>query len=350
MKNAAYISIVAITVVIALVYGQSLIVPFILGILMWFLMHSLKRLLDKIPFVKQYVPSWVKTLMSSGIIVFLVVVLFQVLSNNIKELTYSYQKYESNVGSVILSINEMFNINVVESVKEQIGDFNFGAMLQMVFNSISYLIGNTFMIIIYALFILLEESNFGIKLKALFTSNEGYNNFVNILGDIDNSIAEYFKLKAIVSLMTGVLSFIVLWLIGVDSPVFWAFLIFILNFIPTIGSLIGTVFPAAFALLQFGDIYHFLLVIGLVGAVQLLVGNIIEPRLMGSTMNISPLVTILALSFWGAIWGVVGMILSVPITVIMILVFSRFEKTRPIAVLLSEKGKVNLKKVESCDA
>jgi len=319
MKNAAYFSIVSITVVIALVYGQSLIVPFILGMLMWFL----------------------KTLMSSGIIVLLVVVLFQGLSNNITELTYSYQKYESNVDSVIASINKMFNINIVESVKEQIGDFNFGTILQTVFNSISDLIGNTFMIILYALFILLEESNFGIKLKALFNSNESYNNFVNISVDIEKSIAEYFKLKAIVSLITGVLSFIALWLIGVDSPVFWAFLIFILNFIPTIGSLIGTVFPAAFALLQFGDIYHFLLVIGIVGAIQLLVGNILEPRLMGSSMNISPLVTILALSFWGAIWGVVGMVLSVPITVIMILVFTRFEKTRPIAILLSESGKVS---------
>ena len=157
---------------------------------------------------------------------------------------------------------------------------------------------------------------------------------------IEASISNYFGLKSFVSLITGVLSYIALLVIGVDAPAFWAFLIFILNFIPTIGSLIGTAFPAIFSLLQFGEFTPFILVLVFVGAIQLVVGNILEPRLMGSSMNISPLVTILALSLWGFIWGVTGMVLSVPITVVMIIICSQFEKTKPIAILLSEKGKI----------
>ena len=121
---------------------------------------------------------------------------------------------------------------------------------------------------------------------------------------------------------------------------FWAFLIFLLNFIPTIGSLIATIFPAAYSLLQFGEFSPALLVLVIVGTIQLVVGNIVEPRVMGSSMNISPLVTILALTFWGMIWGITGMILSIPIMVVLVIIFSQFESTRPIAILLSEKGEI----------
>ena len=126
-----------------------------------------------------------------------------------------------------------------------------------------------------------------------------------------------------------------------DAPEFWAFLIFILNFIPTIGSLIATIFPAVFCLFQFGTFLPSLLVLGIVGTIQVIVGNLLEPKIMGSSMNISPLVTILSLSIWGALWGIIGMILSVPIMVVMIIIFSQFEKTKPLAIMLSEKGEIS---------
>ena len=111
-------------------------------------------------------------------------------------------------------------------------------------------------------------------------------------------------------------------------------------FIPNIGSLAATLFPTFYCLLQFGGYEEALIVLVLVGSIQGLVGNFIEPKIMGNSMNISALVTILSLTLWGAIWGITGMILSVPITMIMILVFSQFDSTRGIAILLSEKVKV----------
>ena len=133
----------------------------------------------------------------------------------------------------------------------------------------------------------------------------------------------------------------ILLFIGVDAPVFWAFLIFVLNFIPTIGSLIATLFPAIFALLQFGEFTPGILVLAIVGTIQLIVGNFIEPRVMGNSLNISPLVVFLTLAIWGVIWGITGMLLSVPITVILIIVMSEFPSTQPLAILLSQKGSIN---------
>jgi len=143
-----------------------------------------------------------------------------------------------------------------------------------------------------------------------------------------------------VSLITGVLSYIALIIIGIDFAFFWAFIIFLLNFIPTIGSLVATLFPAIMALLQLGSLQSALTVLAAIGAIQIVIGNLIEPKIMGNSLNISSLVVLLALTFWGSVWGIVGMLISVPITVMMIIVFAQFPKTRSIAILLSENGEV----------
>jgi predicted PurR-regulated permease PerM len=129
---------------------------------------------------------------------------------------------------------------------------------------------------------------------------------------------------------------------GVDHAGFWASTIFFLNFIPTIGSILGTVLPTAFALLQFQALEPTLVVLAGVGAVQMVVGNIVLPRLAGATLNISLFVTIFALFAWGALWGVTGMFVALPLTAVLIILFSNFDATRPIAVLLSRTGNLTL--------
>ena len=161
-----------------------------------------------------------------------------------------------------------------------------------------------------------------------------------LIKKIDASVSRYLAIKTLVSLLTGLLSFIALLFIGVDAPFFWAFLIFVLNFIPSIGSLIATFFPAFFALLQFGEFTPAILVLSIVGVIQIVLGNFLEPRIMGTSMNISPLVVFLTLILWGMMWGIAGMLLSVPITVILIIIMAEFKDTRPIALLLSRRGQI----------
>jgi predicted PurR-regulated permease PerM len=126
--------------------------------------------------------------------------------------------------------------------------------------------------------------------------------------------------------------------VGLDFASFWAFLIFVLNFIPVIGSIVATIFPALLALIQFDTIGPFIVVAGGVQLVQTVVGQVVEPKLLGDTLNLSPLAIILSLTIWGAIWGVTGMLLCVPITVIVMIVLAHFRETRVVAVWLSAKG------------
>lgn len=329
-----------IAIVITLIYGKSLLIPFIFALLLWFVVRKIRNGLDRIEFVSKYFPRWIKSLIPSIVLVSILAFISKVLMTNINDLAKSHLLYEGNIEQIIQQFNERFEIDLMDYLKSQTGNLDFGTVLQNVFQSLSDILSNTFIIIIYALFIFLEEANFQKKLKAIFKDQSQYEKINDVLEKIESSVSSYIGLKTLVSFITGLGSYIALLFIGIDVPVFWAFLIFLLNYIPTIGSLVGTVFPAIFCLLQFGDVSNCLLVLGIVGSIQLVVGNLLEPRLMGNTLNISSFVAIFALSFWGALWGITGMLLSIPITVIMVIVFSHFTSTRAVAVLLSEKGNV----------
>lgn len=340
MKNAANFIIITIAIIAVLVIGKGILIPFIFALIFWFFTREIRKTIYKIPFAERFIPKWL-----SNVFVFTFIVLgfgfvSEIISNSIKDLTASYGEYEPNIESIIKQLSGYLHVDILTAVKSVIGDFNYGSVLGNIANGVSGLLGDTFMIVIYALFIFLEESSLIKKSRKIFTTEKAYKRMNSILKKIEFSISNYLRLKTYVSLLTGILSYLVLFFVGVDSAPFWAFLIFLLNYIPTIGSLIATVFPAFFSLIQFGELTPFLIVLSVVGAVQVLVGNVIEPRLFGKSLNVSPLITILSLALWGEIWGITGMILSVPITVIMIIVFSQFQKTRSIAILLSESGEI----------
>jgi predicted PurR-regulated permease PerM len=342
MKNTANFFITMIAIVVTLIYGQSLLQPFIFALLIWFIVRKIRAGLNKIKLIKNHFPNWLQSLIISLGLFFILFFISRLLLGNINALAKSYPVYEQNVALMITQLNDIFDVNLVDYFKTHTGDFDFGNLLSDIFKALSELLSNAFIIIIYVLFIFLEEANFHHKLKAVFTQQNQFEKLTHVLDQIEKSITSYIGLKTLVSFITGFASYLVLFFIGIDAPLFWAFLIFLLNFIPTIGSLIGTLFPVIFCLLQFGEFTNALLVLGIVGGIQVLVGNLLEPKLMGESLNISPFVAIFALSFWGALWGITGMLLSVPITVIMVIIFSHFTTTKPIAILLSEKGKITL--------
>lgn len=340
LQRTAYFLIICVCATVILRSGQDILIPFILGALLWFIGRGLQRRMDRIGFVRRHFPRWVKLLLSVVIILLVVVGVVEVLMSNINLLVRSMAEYQPNIDKIIAELNGRLNMDVRSSLTEYSVNLEFSTLLQSLLSSISDIVGSVFMIIIYVLFLFLEEASFRPKLQAMFRPERQAR--IDLLRErIEHSISTYIRLKTTVSLLTGGLSYVALRFIGVDAPEFWAFLIFILNYIPTIGSLVATVFPAVFCLFQFGTFLPCLLVFGIVGTIQLVIGNFVEPRLMGSSMNVSPLVTILALSIWGAIWGITGMILSVPIVVIAIIILSQFERTQPIAIMLSEKGAIN---------
>ena len=165
MKNATNFCIVIISILLALIFGQSLIIPFLFAFLLWFLTMELRKQLDRAEFIKRYLPNWFKNIIVFTIMVLSLGIVAEILSNNIQALSASYEKYGPNVEATILKIEEIFPIDFRQSFDAAKGDFDFSHILSNVLNGISGLLGNTFMIIIYALFIFLEENSFKEKLK-----------------------------------------------------------------------------------------------------------------------------------------------------------------------------------------
>ena len=153
------------------------------------------------------------------------------------------------------------------------------------------------------------------------------------------SMERYLWVQTVISVIITLLTYITLTLVGVQNALFWSFVIFFLNYIPTIGSIVATILVAAAALVQFDSIGPIIAASVGVGAWQFLVGNFIQPRMTGESLNLSAVVVLLALAIWGTIWGIAGAFLAAPLTVMLMIVLAQFESTRWIAILLSADGK-----------
>lgn len=341
-QKVASIIIIVFAIIYFLIIGQNILIPLILSIFSWFLIKEIREFLDKSSWISRVIPRWIKTIFAVATLLVVISVFSQLLIINTQQLANSLTKYNKTLINLSDSLSLNTGIDFGSSIQSFAGELDFKSIVSQLLNSITGLLSNSIMVLLYLIFILLEESTFINKMRAIYPANEKFNRINDVLLNIDKSIGKYISIKTFLSFLTGTLSYLILIAIGVESALFFAFLIFILNFIPSIGSLIATLFPAIMALLQFGNetLTPFILVLILVGAVQMIVGNFLEPKLMGNSLNISSLVVILSLTIWGAIWGIAGMVLSVPITVIMIIIFSNFSSTKNIAILLSEKGKL----------
>lgn len=340
IRNTAAWLIVITLAILLLNVAQSILIPFVIALLIWFVIKKLRNLLDRIELVKSRIPSFVKTIMSSLAIFYFILFVIQILTVEIQGLTKSYETYSANVESVAIKLNELLKIDIREELINAVNDFDFTILLQSLFNSLSDTLSNMVMIIFYVTFMIVEEGLFLHKLKKMFANQERFRSALDTIGKVDKSMSRYISLKSLVNILSAGVSFIILTFVGIETPIFWAFLIFLFNFIPSIGPIIGTLIPTFFALLQFGEFVPSMVIFFGVGTAVMLIGSLVEPKLMGNTLNISPLVAILALAVWGTLWGITGMLLSVPITVALIILLSQFKSTRSIAILLSEKGRV----------
>ena len=195
---------------------------------------------------------------------------------------------------------------------------------------LSGLLTNAFMILLTVVFILLEASGFSRKLSvALNSPEESFGHFTEFI----ESVKRYIALKTLFSLLTGVLIWIWLLIIGVDYALLWGLVAFLLNYVPNIGSIIAAVPAVLLALIQLGTGSALLTCLGYI-ITNVIVGSIVEPKFMGRSLGLSTLVVFLSLVFWGWVLGPVGMVLSVPLTMIVKIALENNEDTRWIAIML----------------
>ncbi len=243
-----------------------------------------------IPYIRDNWPLWVQSAIAFMVINVVVFVIVQMLLISMSILTESLDMYEANFIKSMEQLNEKMGMDIMSRMVDFADNLDVTDLISNTIDYATIFLGNAFLILIYILFLLVEESVFDLKMHAIYPKRSAQRKNKELFQKMDKNISRYLSLKTLVSLLTGVLSYFALLAFGIDAPVFWALLIFVLNYIPTIGSLIATLFPACFAVLQFGELTPFLYILVSVGAIQVIVGNIIEPKIMGNSLNISSLV------------------------------------------------------------
>lgn len=328
-------------VVIILYLGRSLIIPLIFGSILWLLMRKIRTFFYTAGLKDKWFPKWLKTILSTAILFSLVWVIGLIFERNIQELIRYYDAYSANFASIMKEFDNLSYYKIEDLAKSFNSNDLINKYISSVIASLQTTISNIIIVLIYMLFITMEESSFKNKVKALFPDRDSYHERLEVIRRIEKAITNYLGIKSLIALISATISYSILTLMGLNAPFFWALLVFLFSFIPFFGVFISSFLPALFAIIQFAGYSESLIILFSLGSVQFIAGNIIEPKIMGNTMNVSPLVVILALGFWGFIWGLPGMFLSVPITVIMVIIFSKFKSTRGIAIILSEKGEID---------
>jgi predicted PurR-regulated permease PerM len=194
------------------------------------------------------------------------------------------------------------------------------------------------LVLIYLGFLLASRHAFERKAIKLFRGRDERLEAMRVIAHIRDSVEKYLWIQSVTGAIIAVLGGVLMTALGLENAFFWAFLIFILNFIPIVGAAVAIVLPTLFALVQFDGYAQAGILLGGLFAIMFLIGNIVLPRLQGDSLNMDPLVVLMSLGFWGTIWGLPGMFLSTPLTVLSMVVLAQFDGSRWIAILLSADG------------
>lgn len=316
--------------------AESLLIPFLLSIFIAVLCSPPLSWMHK-----KKVPYSVAIILIAAIVVAFGLIIGAVVSSSIHSFSQDLPIYQHKLQIQVVSVQEWLNgygVDISSDLLREI--FNPSIAMGFVGNalvSFGNVMTNAFMILLTVIFILAEESVFYSKLK--MASSNSSNSLVAI-ERFTNSINRYMAIKSLLSIVTGLLITIWLIILDVDYPVLWGILAFLLNFVPTLGSMLAAIPAVLLALVQLGVGDAATVVIGYV-VVNVVIGNIVEPRFMGKGLDLSALVVFLSLVFWGWVLGPVGMLLSVPLTMTIKIALESAGSTKGLSVMLGAGNRAN---------
>lgn len=376
--------------------GARILAPFAMAVFVWLIMEGFARAIRR-PFPD--LPGWVANLFAVTVVALSVLTFVSVVSGAISEFQSKSDEYETRINVVIRDIYNMLPqpapatdpalpgqpaapatvqpapqpltpgdalLTPIEeplppppapvpapedstpTLSNLVAQYA-GSIAPMAAGFVSGLITDMLLILIYVAFLYVSAGAFSRKLDRVFVRPEQRVKSRQLGDQVRRTMEQYLWVQTSLSIIATAFTYVTLVIVGLDNALFWAFVIFVLNYIPTIGSIIATVLPTLFAIVQPESAWPewmpdnallcALVVFLGVSVWQFVIGNFIAPRLQGKSLNLSPLMVLLSLAIWGALWGPVGMFLSAPLTVLVMIVLAQIDGARWIAVLMSADGK-----------
>ena len=337
--------IVFIGMVMLLWIGRSILIPLLVAVFLWYLINAIAAYFRKVlPFsycerkCPVFWPNFFNVL-SILLAAFSLLYLFYAFATQINPMFSELVSRIPEIQSKLISLSTdlfhklglSFDINMFPNLTD---------IVKTVGASAANLATSLGMILIYILFLFVEQSTFHHKMDNLFETKSKTKKFKFMIESFDKNMKKYLFVKTVIAAATGLGAYIWLSIIGLEFAGVWAFLVFIMNYIPTIGSIVACALPILYALISTNSLHLPILTAGGLIFLEIIFGNILDPKLMGKTLNLSTLAILINLVFWGLLWGIAGMFFSVPILAAIFIITAQFDSTRWIAVLLSADGQI----------
>ncbi|MDX9802124.1 MAG: AI-2E family transporter [Spirochaetia bacterium] len=313
--------------------AKSVFIPMVIAILFSFMLYPLVIALQNIR-IPRIIAITLVIIILFGFVYLIVIILYSSINAFSNQYPWYLEQFKDIYKDFSYQLMTRFNISTTDFLL----DYNWGKVsrgyLLSFSNSLTKLIGYILIVLFFLIFLFLEFPLFRLKLKKAFPVRTSKKFFI-VIGHITREVGKYLSIKLLISAITGFLVWVVLLIIGLDFPLVWGVLAFFLNFIPNIGSIIVVFFISIQAVVQFYPSVGMVMLVTLtMTAIQVTLGNLVEPELQGNKLNLSPVIILFSLLFWGWLWGTVGALLSVPITVTIKIVCQNIEFLRPVSIMM----------------
>jgi predicted PurR-regulated permease PerM len=330
--------IVAAGVIVAgLYFLREPLTQFAIALILWLVIDALTETLGKrLPIM----PRWLALPIALVIVLGLMAGIGLVVVANISAMGNSFAGYEARLNQVIAEAYATLGVGgTPPTFAALIARLDPASVASQIGSGLRNLASDVVFVLIYLGFLFPASRLMSDKLDRIFGDGAQRESARDVFRRMRESMEQYLWVQTVVSAIITALTYATLSIIGLDNALFWSFVIFFLNYIPTIGSLVAVIVVTAAALVQFASLAPVAAVAVGAGVWQFLIGNFVQPRMTGDSLNLSAVVVLLALAIWGAMWGIAGAFLAAPLTVMLMIVLAQFPTTRWIAILLSQDGK-----------
>jgi predicted PurR-regulated permease PerM len=333
-RNAVVI-ITVIAVGAALFWLRGILTPLALAVFLAVMIDGFARALaEKTP----NFPKAAALPTAIVLTILLLVLLAVVIADNAAGFANQLITYTPKLEALIGRAADALGLEAPPSLAQLIREANPAQYATTIAQGFQGVLTDTFFVLIYLAFIIASRRGFRKKIVALFPHGKERDEAMASFVRIRDGVEQYLWVQTVTGLMIAGGSLLVMWAVGLDNALFWAFLIFLASYIPIIGGVIGVALPPLFALVQFDGFVQAAILAAALQTIQFVVGNVIQPKMQGDSLNIDPVVVLLSLALWGLVWGMPGMFLSTPLTVAAMVILAQFQGTRWIAILLSANG------------
>jgi predicted PurR-regulated permease PerM len=313
---------------------RAILTPFVLAVFLLLVIGGLEGVLTR----RTPVSRSAALPMAIAAVVAVFALSIWLIARNASSILEQSGAYATRLDQILGMVADRFGLKAAPTIDQLFHQLNPARYAPIVARGAGHVLEDATFVLIYLGFLLASRKGLGDKLALLFKDGR-HDEALEVATRIRRGIESYIWVQTVVGVIIAGASVLVMWPMGISHLLFWALLIFLANYIPAIGAAIGVLLPPLFGLVDLNDLWRPITLFVLLELIHFAVSHVVQPRMQGRSLNIDPIVVLLSLAFWGAVFGIAGAFLSTPLTVVVMVVCAEFPGARWLAVLLSADGK-----------